>query len=136
MDTIPESNSISWIDRNYKQMGNKSSIEFIFGKPIKKQDFKLALNYSSSCWKSMVNDVDDIVLAIKPKHSAAGNINLYSRYLCEYVVCDLEHSHNFFRENYQPNTHIESATATYCNTCVITLHLSKAKKKQSKNMLL
>ena len=62
MDSIPSCNDTDWIKRTYKNQGSKSIVEFFFERHITKIAFKLSFNCSSSCWRSMVQDPNEIML--------------------------------------------------------------------------
>ena len=63
MDSIPSVNEAAWISTTNDNSTTKQ--EFHFDRPFDKMDFKLQINCSNSCWRSMVPNDDEIVLAVR-----------------------------------------------------------------------
>ena len=46
-------------------MNQKFKTEFTVGKKMDNMDFAIQFNCSSACWRSMIPDPDDVVLAVR-----------------------------------------------------------------------
>lgn len=65
MESIPASDDTDWITKRILELNQKCKIEFILGRQMSNIDMKLQINCSSSCWRSMVSDTDDVVLTTR-----------------------------------------------------------------------
>lgn len=65
MESIPSSKDTEWIDKRVLELNQKCKIEFILGRQINEINLQLQINCSSSCWRSMVPDPDDIVFVTR-----------------------------------------------------------------------
>ena len=65
MESIPPAKNTDWIEQSVWELNGHSKIEFLINRRIEGLDFKLALNCSSSCWRGMVSNTDEIVLAVR-----------------------------------------------------------------------
>ena len=63
MDSIPSVNETTWISTTNDNSTTKQ--EFHFDRTFDKMDFKLQINCSNSCWRSMVPNDDEIILAVR-----------------------------------------------------------------------
>ena len=63
MDSNPSAKDTNWIQLSNN--GEETTQEFYFDKQIEKMSFKLQINCSNSCWRSMVTNDDEVILAIR-----------------------------------------------------------------------
>ena len=80
MESIPPSGETEWIEKAVWDMNNKSKIEFKLDRKISNMDFKLAVNCTSACWKGMIPDSEEIVLAVRVFHDSVitGQVKAFS----------------------------------------------------------
>ena len=62
LDSIPSATDTNWIQDNAP---SDTKQEFYFERAIDKMEFKIQFNCSNSCWRSMVPNDDEIILAIR-----------------------------------------------------------------------
>ena len=63
MDSIPSTDSTDSIQKSNN--GRNTVQEFLFDRSVNKMDFKMQLNCSSSCWRSMITADEITILAIR-----------------------------------------------------------------------
>ena len=63
--SLPASESTDWIEKRILELNQKCKIEFILGRQMKTMEFMLQINCSSSCWRSMIPDTDEVALVTR-----------------------------------------------------------------------
>lgn len=63
--SIPDDESTDWIEKRILELNQKCKIEFVLGRQTKTMEFMIQINCSSSCWRSMIPDVNEVALVTR-----------------------------------------------------------------------
>ena len=63
--SLPASDTTDWIEKRIMELNQKCKIEFVLGRQLKGMEFMIQINCSTSCWRSMIPDTDEVVLVTR-----------------------------------------------------------------------